>query len=172
MISKAIPALCNLLFLANDEYPPFEKWLVNYSHSLDWVPDDWEKRLRAVTLIKEATLEEAGRRSSVLMELYREIWARIVGMEHRETGLLELDAQETLEYVIENTPSVEEFNDRYGPKTLGYEVLYKLADLEKRGDTEVIVFNREKFLEEKSMGFPSFLNWNMEMLRQIRLSRS
>ena len=172
MISKAIPSLTNLLFLANDEYPPFEKWLINYSHSLEWLPVNWEKRIKEITLIRELSLDEAQRRSSELMKLYHEVWARIVGEEHRETGLLELDALETLEYVIQNTPTIEEFTEKYGANQLGYEVLFKLADLEKQDGDTVIVFNWEKFNTEKKAGFPSFLDWNKKMLSHIRLSRS
>jgi predicted nucleotidyltransferase len=172
MVSKAIPPLCILLFLANDEYPPFEKWLINYSHSLQWKPEDWEKRLVDVTLIKELTLDEAKRRSTEFMKLYREVWSKVVGEEYSETGLLELDTLDTVEYVIENTPTLEEFTQRYGLNPLGYEVLYKLTEIEQRGDQEVIMFNKEKFLEEKKAGFPSFLDWNKEMLSHIKLPRS
>lgn len=172
MISKAIPSLCNLLFLANDEYPPFEKWLVNFSHSLQWKPEDWEKKLTKITLIQEITLDEATRRSRLLLELYHMVWAKIVGEEYRETGLLELNALETLEYVIQNKPTVEEFTAKYSPNQLGYEVLYKLADIEIKDGEERIVFNHDKFMQEKTTGFPSFLDWNKEMLRYVELSRS
>ena len=168
MISKAIPSLCNLLFLANDEYPPFEKWLINYSYSLQWKPEDWEEKLKEITLILEITFDEVTRRSRLLLDLYYTVWARIVGEEHRDTGLLELDALETLEYVIQNTPSVEEFMAKYSPEQLGYEVLYKLAEIETRDGEERIVFNYKKFIQEKEAGFPSFLDWNKEMLHHVR----
>ena len=168
MISKAIPSLCNLLFLANDEYPPFEKWLINYSYNLQWKPEEWEKKLNEITLIKEITFDEATRRSRLLLSLYHTVWARIVGEEQRDTGLLELDALETLEYVIQKTPTVEEFASRYSPDQLGYEVLYKLAEIETQDGEERIVFNREKFIQEKEEGFPSFLDWNKEMLHHVR----
>jgi len=171
MINKAIPSLCNLLFLANDEYPPFEKWLVNYSHSLEWKPDHWEKRLKQITIVEEITIEEAQRRSDMLMQLYREVWGKVVREEYCENGLLELDALETLEYVIKKEPSIEEFTEEYNIKQLGYEVLYKLADIVEKDGKEVIVFDKKKYLEEKEQGFPSFLDWNIEVLRHIKLSQ-
>ncbi len=79
---------------------------------------------------------------------------------------------ETLEYVIQNTPTVAEFTARYSPNQLGYEVLYKLADIETHEGEERLVFNRMKFMQEKEAGFPSFLDWNKEMLHHVRFSRS
>ena len=172
MISKAIPSLCNLLFLANDEYPPFEKWLVNYSYSLEWKPVNWESRLRELTLIKEISLKAAEKRSKDLMKLYHEVWGKIVGEEYSETGLIELDAYNTLTYVIENSPPVTDFIEKFGAQQLGYEVLFKLANIEKSGDLEIIVFNWDKFLQERELGFPSFLNWNTEMLSHVNLTQS
>jgi hypothetical protein len=172
LINKAIPSLCNLLFLANDEYPAFEKWLVNYSYSLQWKTSDWEKWLKEITTIREITIEEAFRRRDKILKLYHEIWAKIVGEEYQDTGLLELAALDALEYVIKNTPTVKKFQEKYGIDQLGYELLYKLADIEQRGDDEIIIFNREKFLIEKEKGFPSFLDWNKDVLAHIRLSQS
>lgn len=167
MISKGIPALCNLLFLANDEYPPFEKWLVNYSYNLKWRPINWRKRLEQITLIRELSFKEVERRSTEFMRLYREVWGKVVGDEYSETGLLELDALETLTYVIREQPTVEEFKKKYDIKQLGYENLYKLADIKRVDGVEHIVFNHQRFKEEQAKGFPSFLHWNREMLEHI-----
>jgi predicted nucleotidyltransferase len=169
MISRGVPALCNLLFLANDEYPPFEKWLLNYSHSLGWKPSDWRRRVEEITIIKEPGFEEVERRSAAFMELYHEVWGRVVGEEYSHMGLLELDALEALEYVVESRPTVREFNERYGEATLGHEVLSKLAYIVEEHGAERVVFNRGRFLEEKASGFPGFLGWNREMLNHLRL---
>ncbi|TRO50829.1 DUF4037 domain-containing protein [Candidatus Bathyarchaeota archaeon] len=167
MISKGIPALCNLLFLANDEYPPFEKWLVNYSYTLHWTPTDWKKRLGAITLIKELTAEEVQRRSREFMQLYREVWGKIVGEEYYETGLLELDALDVILYVIREQPTLEEFKKNYDIKQLSYENLYKLADIKRINGVEHIVFDPQRFKDEQKKGFPGFLQWNREMLKHI-----
>ena len=169
MICKGIPALCNLLFLANDEYPPFVKWLINYSYNLQWKPQNWKKRLEEITLIKELTISEVQRRSSEFMRLYREVWAKIVGEEHRETGLLELNSLDALLYVIREQPTVEEFKKHNDVKQLGYENLYKLADIKKIDSVDRIVFNYKRFKEEQEKGFPSFLQWNREILKHIDL---
>ena len=168
MISKGVHSLTNLVFLANDEYPPFEKWLINYSYSLDWLPENWHKRLMSVTLIKDLAMYEVSRRSEEFMELYREVWAKIMGEEYHRTGLLELDELERLEYVIENNPSLTNFTERFGDKPLSYEVLYKLCDIIKENGEEQIRFNYTRFLNERESGFPSFLHWNKEMLTHIK----
>ena len=167
MISKGIPALCNLLFLVNDEYPPFEKWLVNYSYSLHWRPVDWRKRLEEITQVRQASMSEVKRRSAAFMRLYREVWGKVVGEEYSETGLLELDAFETLQFVIREQPTLEEFTERYDIKQLGYENLYKLADIKYVDGKHRIIFDYEKFKNEQSKGFPGFLRWNREMLEHI-----
>lgn len=169
MITKGIPALCNLLFLANDEYPPFEKWLINYSYSLQWKPVDWKKRVEDITVVKELSLAEVERRNIEFMRLYREVWGKVVGNEYRETGLLELEALETLIYVIREKPTVEEFKEKYDIKQLGYENLYKLADIKTIDGEERIIFNVDRFKEERINGFPSFLHWNREMLEHIKV---
>ncbi len=169
MISKGISALCRLLFLANDEYPPFEKWLVNYSYTLHWKPRHWRKRLEEVTMIRSASLSEVKRRSAVFMKLYREVWGRVVGEEYSETGLLELDALETLQYIIREQPTLEAFTARYSVKQLGYENLFKLADIKYVDGKHRIVFDYEKFKKEQTKGFPDFLEWNRKMLRHIDL---
>lgn len=168
LLSKGINSLCNLLFLANNEYPPFEKWLVNYSHSLEWIPSDWEDRLKQVILINEISFDELERRKQVFKTLYHEVWGRIVGEEFRETGLLELDALETLQYIIDHSPTLDEFTEKHGHKPLGYEVLYKLTDIIEIDGIQRIQFNEEKYLVEKGKGFPSFLDWNKEMLGHIQ----
>lgn len=84
---------------------------------------------------------------------------------------MELDALETLEYVIKKESSIEEFTEKYNIKQLGYEVLYKLADIREKDGKEVIVFDKKKYLEEKEQDFPSFLDWNIEVLRHIKLSQ-
>lgn len=169
LINKGIPALINLLFLANDEFPPFEKWLLNYSYSLEWKPVDWEKRLEHIILIHGHSSEEVERRSMLFIELYREVWAKIVGEENANTGLLELDTLECLEYIIKESPSVTDFVSKYDIRQLGYENLFKLTDIVVIDDADVVRFNRERFNAEKAKGFTGFLDWNRVILNNLRL---
>ena len=172
MLSRGIPSLVNLVFLANDEYSPFEKWLINYSYSLDWLPVNWRDRLHSITLIQDASIEEVDRRRGEFMELYYDVWVRVMGVEYRKTGLLELAELERLEYVIKYTPTLSEFKEKFGDKHLSYEVLYKLCDIVTLNGEEHIEFNRDRFLREKEMGFPSFLHWNQEMLSHIKFDNT
>jgi len=169
MLSRGIPSLVNLVFLANDEYPPFEKWLVNYSYSLDWLPANWRDRLHSITRIQDASIEEVERRREEFMELYYDVWGKVMGIEYRKTGLLELEELERLEYVREHNPTLGEFIKKFGEKPLSYEVLYKLCDLVTENGEERITFNQIRFLKEKEAGFPNFLYWNQEMLNHIKL---
>ena len=168
MLSKGIPSLVNLVFLANDEYPPFAKWLINYSYSLEWLPDNWRDRLHSITIIQDVSIEEVERRRDEFMELYHVVWGEIRGMEYRETGLLELMELERLEYIIKYTPSLREFKEKFGDKPLSYEVLYKLCDIVTLNGEERIRFNLDRFLKMREMGFSGFLNWNQEMLSHVK----
>jgi hypothetical protein len=145
LINRGISALANLLFLVNDEYPPFEKWLVNFSYSLQWRPEGWEELLGELILVKAIGLQDVQRRSRLLLDLYHQIWGKLVGEGYGSTGLLELEALEALQYVVDTEPT-----------------------LKMDGDL-VIRFNRAKYLEEKRNGFPSFLGWNRKILNQLKV---
>ena len=172
MLSRGIPSLVNLVFLANDEYPPFEKWLINYSYSLDWLPANWKDRLHSITLIQDASVEEVERRRNEFMEIYQEVWEKLMGVEYRKTGLLELMELERLDYIIKHTPALREFKEKFGDKPLSHEVLYKLCDIVTLNGEERIRFTRDRFLKMKEMGFPSFLHWNQEMLSHIKFDNT
>lgn len=171
ILSNGINSLCILLFLANDEYPPFDKWLINYSYSLSWKPEDWETRLNEITLIQEISFDELERRKTVFKELYLDIWGKVIGEEHREIGLLELDTLESLQYIIDNKPIVEKYIDKYGHRPLGCEVLYKLTELVEINGEKRIQFNEELFIDEQKNGFSHFLDWNKRMLEYIQLNQ-
>ncbi|MBD3206975.1 DUF4037 domain-containing protein [Candidatus Bathyarchaeota archaeon] len=169
LINRGIPALVNLLFLANDEYPPFEKWLINYSHSLPWKPQSWKEHIKDLIEVKTSNFNELKLRSSKFMDLYHQIWAKIVGDEYSHTGLLELDALEAMQYVVDNEPTLEEFKEKYSLEQLSYENLYKLAEIKEEGGETIIKFDREKYEKERQKGFPNFLGWNREMLTHLNL---
>ena len=169
MINSGILSLIKLLFLVNDEYPPFDKWLMNYSYSLLWKPKDWRHRLESLAIIKEITLGEAERRRKEFMGLYHEIWGRIVGEEYKSIGLIELETLEILNYIIENSPAVETFRSLYGEKPLSSEVLFKLAGIATVDGKRVIRFNKSRFMKAKENGFHEFLEWNRAILNRVEL---
>ena len=124
--------------------------------------------MHSLTLIQDTSIDEVERRRGEFMELYYDVWGKILGVEYRNLGLLELTELERLEYVIEHNPTLNEFNEKFGDKPLSFEVLYKLCDLVTANGEEHIKFNHIRFLREKEMGFPSFLYWNQEMLNHIK----
>jgi hypothetical protein len=169
LINRGIPALANLLFLANGEYPPFEKWLINYSHSLPWKPEGWKDHVQDLIEVKANNFTEVKLRSSKLMDLYHNIWGKILGEEFSHTGLLELDALEAMQYIVDHEPTLDEFKKRYSLEQLSYENLYKLTELKEECGKTIIKFDSEKYEEERRKGFPSFLGWNREMLTHLNV---
>jgi hypothetical protein len=169
ILNKGVPALCDILFLANDEYPPFEKWKVNYSYSLKWKPIGWKNKLEEITLVKDLGLDELERRRNLFMDFYYKVWGLVVGSEDQGTGLIEIEALETLKYVIQRRQRLDDFKAKYGLAHLGTEVLFRLADVKRINGDKVIVFDKARFIEEKALGFLSFPDWNKKVLKQIKI---
>jgi Domain of unknown function (DUF4037) len=166
-LNRGISALSTLLFIANEEYPPYDKWLINHSYSLARKPRKWRSRLESILIVREITIKEAERRRLEFMKLYSEIWAMIVGSRYSKIGLIELEELEKIKFVTEKKPTLEEFSSLYEESSLSHEILFRLTRREKEGDLERIVFDRVKFEQERKRGFPEFLDWNREILKQL-----
>lgn len=170
LISSAIPALIGLLFLANDEYPPHEKWALNYSYSLKWLPKDWKKRIAEILLTREFSVKEVARRRELFIELYKDCWEKIVGKESRNLELIDIITLQELQYIVENSPvSLEKFADRFDIKHLSYEPIYKFSNIIARNGKKYISFNRKKFIEEKKANFPDILEWSKPLLNKLKI---
>ncbi|HEY3367949.1 MAG TPA: hypothetical protein VGK74_23055 [Symbiobacteriaceae bacterium] len=78
MLNRALEPLLAALFVANGEYVPHEKWLINFSRSLNWVPQQWTERLTAAMTIPAPTVEVAAARRQVIAGLWREIDQHVV----------------------------------------------------------------------------------------------
>ncbi|MFX0000013.1 MAG: DUF4037 domain-containing protein [Candidatus Hodarchaeota archaeon] len=96
LISSAISGLIGLVFLANNEYPPYEKWALNYSYSLEWLPTDWRERISEIILTKEISIKEVERRHDLFVKLYKDCWEEIVGKELRDLEFIDIIALQVL----------------------------------------------------------------------------
>ncbi|MFX1419923.1 MAG: nucleotidyltransferase domain-containing protein [Promethearchaeota archaeon] len=170
LISNALSGLIDLVFLANDEYPPYEKWALNYSYSLKWLPQDWRKRISEIILTKELSIKEAERRRDLFIKLYKDCWEKIVGKESRNLEFIDFKTLQELQYIVDNSPvSIEKFAESFDIKDLSYEPIYKFSNITIRDGNKYISFNREKFIQEKNADFPEILEWSKLLLNKLKI---
>lgn len=170
LINTAISGLISMVFLANDEYPAYEKWALNYSYSLKWLPKNWKKRISDILSIKELTIEEAKRRRELFIDIYKECWEKIVGKELRDLEFIDIITLKELQYIVDNSPiSIDKFTERFDLKDLSYEPIYKLTDIIIKNGKKYIRFNEENYLKQKELNFPDILEWSKLMLNKLKL---
>lgn len=170
LINTAIKGLLKIIFLVNEEYLPPDKWNLNYSYSLDWLPENWRERISEVILIKEISVEEAERRQKVLLKIYNECWERLVGVKFKDLEFIEINLYNELQYIINKTPvNFNEFSEKFDTKHLTFEPLFQLTEIKIKNNEKWIIFNKEKFLKQKEVNFKDFLDWNKNLLRKLVL---
>lgn len=171
LINNAISGLIGLVFLANDEYPPYEKWALNYSYSLKWLPKDWNKRISNIILTKELSIKEAERRHELFVKLYKDCWEKIVGRESRDLEFIDIITLKELQFIIDNSPvSFDKFAERFDIKHLSYEPIYKLTNIIKKDGKKYILFDKDKYLKQKKANFPDILEWSKPLLNKLKLN--
>ncbi|MFX1390440.1 MAG: DUF4037 domain-containing protein [Promethearchaeota archaeon] len=171
LINNAISSLISMVFFANDEYPPYEKWALNYSYSLKWLPNQWKIRLSDIIITKEISIEEAKRRHILFIELYKECWEKIFGKELRDLEFIDIITLKELQYIIDNSPVlIDKFAESFNIKHLSYEPIYKFTNILIKDDKKYIHFDKDKFNNRKSKNFPNILDWSKEMLNKLKLN--
>jgi hypothetical protein len=172
LINNAVSSLIGLVYLANDEYPPYEKWALNYSYSLKWLPKNWKIRVTEIILTREVTIKEAERRRSLFIKLYKECWEKIVGKDKRNLEFIDLVTLYELQFIIDNSPVLfEKFADTFDIKHLSYEPIYKFIKISKKDGKKFITFNYQKFIKQKKANFPKVLEWSKPLLNKLKIKR-
>ncbi|UCC19686.1 MAG: nucleotidyltransferase domain-containing protein [Promethearchaeota archaeon] len=170
LINSAISGLIGLLFLANEEFPPHEKWALNYSYSLKWLPKYWKKRISEIILTKEISIKETKRRHNLFVDLYKDCWEKIVGKESRDLEFIDIMSQKELQFIINNSPiSVDKFAERFDIKHLSYEPIYKFINITLQNGNKIILFNKEEFIKERKANYPDVLDWSKSFLKKLKL---
>ncbi|MFX0029021.1 MAG: DUF4037 domain-containing protein [Candidatus Hermodarchaeota archaeon] len=171
LISNAVSGLIGMVFLANDEYPAYDKWALNYSYSLRWLPQNWKKRISQIILTKEISIMEAERRHELFVSLYKDCWEKIFGKELRNFELIDIITLKELQFLVDNSPLLmEKFAERFNIKHLSYEPLYKFTDIIIKNNQKLVVFKKEKFINQKDENFPDILEWSKPLLNKLVLN--
>ena len=75
-----------------------------------------------------------------------------------------------LQFIIDNSPlQIEKFSERFNIKHLSYEPIYKFTDIIIRNGKKIIVFNENKYIQEKDKNFPNILEWSKLLLNRLKL---
>jgi predicted nucleotidyltransferase len=82
-LDYAVHLLIKIVFVLNREFLPPPKWEMFYSHSLKWLPLNYEKLIGASLIVKSLSKRDLDRRLRAVRELWREILPKIM----EETGL-------------------------------------------------------------------------------------
>lgn len=73
MLNSAETKLLEALFAAKGEYIPHEKWVVHFSRTLSWTPEQWEARLPEAMSTEDFSIESLVKKQSVIEKLWEEI---------------------------------------------------------------------------------------------------
>ena len=168
-LNCALDSLIKAVFLANDEWIPFEKWALNFSYSLPWLPKDWEKRISEAILIQEISEADVERRRDLISTLFKEIYCKLVGEERCDLDWIELIKYETLMGLRQSKRmKLDEFQIRYGATLWAslhiMEPLFSLLSVKEEDKIKYVCFDEEKL---RTINWDAFLHWDQQLLRKL-----
>ena len=79
----ALDELVKALFMLNNRLLPGSKWRIYLVQRLEWLPEEFNEKLREVLLIKDFSIKELERRRSAL----NYIWRQILPKAEKEVGM-------------------------------------------------------------------------------------
>jgi hypothetical protein len=168
-LNIALDSLVKAVFLANDELIPFEKWSLNLSYTLEWVPKDWRKWIEQALLVKKVSKEDVDRRRVLLSRLFAECKARLFGPAAEGLAPIEARKLRILDAVRERgSMPATEFDERFGLRMCIQSPFFFLLRREDRDDREWVVFDEARLREHTTRGFEAFLEWDRLLLDELR----
>jgi hypothetical protein len=167
-LNIAFDSLIKAVFLANDEWVPFEKWTLNLSYTLAWTPSAWRQRMEQALLVREISTSDVERRLILLGDLLAECKARHFGVEEKGIGIIEAQKREMLRALWrQGAMSASEFDRRFGLRWAIQSPFFHLLRRETRGDEEWLVFDEERLRDYAEKNREGFLEWDRALLRVL-----
>jgi len=167
-LNVALSSLIKAVFLTNDELIPFEKWTLNFSYTLDWMPPNWRGRIEEALLVREVSPADVERRCALLRDLFAECREKLLGPKTDGLDTIEGRKLEILRAVREcGAVPTAEFDRRFGLRRAVQSPLFHLLQWETRQDQEWLVFDEERLREYASRDFEGFLEWDQALLRVL-----
>jgi len=169
LINYGVSSLIGMIFLANEEYPPHQKWALNYSYSLQWLPKNWKDRISKVLLPKDLTLNEVKKRHRVFVRLYKDCKEKIFGKEFRNITFVDILTMAELQFIIDYSPvPIEKFAENFDISHLAIEAIREFTEIIIKNNKQLISFNKNKFINKKQENFPGiFDGWQLILNKLI-----
>jgi hypothetical protein len=167
-LNTALDSLIRVVFLANNELVPFEKWVLNLSYTLAWTPQDWRERVEQALVVREISRAEVERRCALIRDLFVECKERLVGDGPEGLEAIEARKLEILRTIRQRgaLPAAE-FDRRFDLRRAIQSPLFHLLRRETREGEEWLVFDEERLREYVSRDFEGFLEWDRALLRVL-----
>jgi hypothetical protein len=167
-LNTALDSLIKVVFLANDELIPFDKWTLNLSYTLAWTPQNWRERVEQALLVREASRAEVERRCNLIAGLFAECREKMLGPKTENLDIIEARKLEILRHVREwGAVPATEFDQCFGLRRAIQSPLFHLLRRETRDGEEWLVFDEERLGEYAALDFEGFLEWDRALLRAL-----
>lgn len=91
MFDKGLQHFFEALFAFNKQLVPYEKWRLNYSRKLKWLPRRYDEKINEVHIVRTLNKKELQRRKKAFMYLWKQLFQKIekeVGMSIKEMDRL------------------------------------------------------------------------------------
>ena len=167
-VNIALDSLIKAVFLANDELIPFEKWTLNLSYTLAWLPAHWRERTEQALMVKEMSEGDIDRRRELIGDLLTECATRLIGESAKGLAPIEARKLEILRVLRERgSMPASAFDRRFGLRTCIQSPFFSLVGRENRADQEWLVFDEARLREYAVHSFDEFLEWDRLLLEKL-----
>jgi hypothetical protein len=167
-LNVALDNLIKVVFLANDELIPFEKWSLNLSYTLAWTPPGWQEKVEQALLVQEMSPADVERRRALLRELLGACKGRLVPATVEGLEAIEARKLEMLRHLRERgTMPAVDFGRRFGPRQAIQSPVYYLLRREAHEGVEWLTLDEERLRQYAANDFEGFLEWDRELLRVL-----
>jgi predicted nucleotidyltransferase len=168
-LNLALDGLLKIVFLANEELIPFEKWTLNLSYTLAWTPQSWRERMEQALLVQDMSAADVERRRALIGDLFAECGERLVAEGAGALASIEAHKLEVLRAIRERGEMpASEFDRRFGLRTCLQSPFFHLLRREMREDGEWLVFSEERLEAHAARDFEGFLEWDRALLGALR----
>lgn len=166
MLNEAAKSILKSLYIANCEYIPHDKWLVNMLPNLKWIPEEHHTLLEKLFSTGDLTLNSLIKRQRSIDE----IWNRINSYDienNKSCSTVDLTKKSFYERVLsvlqKNSYSIEEFLKICSLRSINSDPFAEFVRIE---DGRVIV-DKGKFL---SLGEESMYSWQYEVVKAVQMT--
>jgi predicted nucleotidyltransferase len=165
ILNGAVTKLVEALFQVNGEYIPHEKWIIHFSRTLSWTPDQWEERILEAMNTGDFSLESLIKRQRAIEKLWEDVDTYITKKECQDFKLKIMQKtfyDLTLMLLRNDFLTFDEWKKYAGTSLLSSEPFHSFITV---ADDKIII-DRDKAL---SIEPDHLYSWHYEVLKQAIL---